>query len=48
MRGTASSDFGLFWSVLVRDPYLVLGLLILTVPAVASWRIFTTCEGGWV
>lgn len=35
------SDFQVFWSVLVRDPYLFLGLLFIGVPTVGFWRIYS-------
>jgi hypothetical protein len=35
------SDFQICWSVLVRDPYLFLGLLIVFVPVnVGFWRMY--------
>ena len=34
------SDFQVFWSVLIRDPYLFLGLLFVFLPNVAYWRIY--------
>jgi hypothetical protein len=34
------SDFHIFWSVLVRDPDLFLGLLSVGLPIVGYWRIY--------
>lgn len=34
------SDAHIFWAVLIRDPYLFLGLVSLGVPTVAYWRIY--------
>jgi hypothetical protein len=34
------SDFHIFRSVLVRDPYLVVGLLFVGVPTVSYWYIY--------
>ena len=38
-------DVNLFWSVLLRDPYLFFGLVLFAVPAVSSWRIYTSLRG---
>jgi len=34
------SDAHIFWAVLIRDPYLFLGLVSLGAPTVAYWRIY--------
>lgn len=34
------SDLRVFWQVLIRDPYLFLGLLSFFIPTVAYWRIY--------
>jgi hypothetical protein len=34
------SDLRIFWLVLVRDPYLFLGLLLLGVPTVVYWHMY--------
>jgi hypothetical protein len=36
------SNAHVFWAVLMRDPYLFLGLVLLGVPAVAYWRIYSS------
>lgn len=38
------SDARIFWSVLVRDPYLFLGLVTLGVPAVACYRVYASLQ----
>jgi hypothetical protein len=39
------SDRGIFWAVLVRDPYLFLGLVIVGVSSAAWWFVYRTLEG---
>jgi hypothetical protein len=34
------SDLHIFWLVLVRDPYLFLGLLLIGVPTVGYWYMY--------
>ena len=34
------SDFHVFWSVLLRDPYLFAGLLFVGIPTVGYWHIY--------
>jgi hypothetical protein len=41
-------DLHVFWLVLVRDPYLFLGLLFIGVPTVSYWYIYRkVCEVGF-
>jgi hypothetical protein len=39
------SDAHTFWTVLTRDPYLFMGLVLLGVPTVACWRIYKSLRG---
>jgi len=39
------SDRGIFWIVLVRDPYLFLGLVTIGVSSAAWWFIYRKLEG---
>jgi hypothetical protein len=34
------SDFQVFWTVLLRDPFLFIGLVVCFVPTVGFWRIY--------
>jgi hypothetical protein len=34
------SDLNVFWQVMLRDPYLFLGLLLLGVPTVGYWHMY--------
>ena len=34
------NDFHIFWIVLLRDPYLCVGLLFIGVPTVAYWYMY--------
>jgi len=46
------SDFHMSWLVLVRDPYLVFGLLLCSVPSIAWWYMYRKLgemgfKGSW-
>jgi hypothetical protein len=46
------SDFHIFWRVTVRDPYLLVGLLLIGVSSVAWWFMYRklgemSFKGSW-